>query len=152
MSKSLRNNIAAATAALCPASFAAYLWLDSVYFSSHPSVPNTDLGFVYALNHHGANAYISSTESTGLALLLMAFLLGFLVTLIIVPKEPILPPSGTPKWITFVSGRARTGFSNPTRQMKAIFVCSIASCLAVIYLLGPSIAGVLVSRGIVLHV
>jgi hypothetical protein len=63
--------IAAASAALCPASFGTFLWLFFAYFSSHPAKPNAALGFVHALNHHGSYVYLSDAESTGLALLMM---------------------------------------------------------------------------------
>lgn len=92
MARSCRYDIAAATAALCPASFGTFLWLFFAYFSSHPTKPNRALGFVYALNNHGSYVYLSDTESTGLALLLNLFMAGIFCALVIVPKDPTSAP------------------------------------------------------------
>jgi hypothetical protein len=48
------------------------------YFSSHPAKPNAALGFVHALNNHGSYVYLSDAESTGVALLMNVFMIGFL--------------------------------------------------------------------------
>jgi hypothetical protein len=127
------------------------MWLFFTYFSSNPTKPNAELGFVHALNNHGSYVYTSDTQSTGLALLMMAFFAGFLAGVVIVPKDPVLPPPGTPRWITHVSGVAKTDLSNPTPRLKIIFLCSLALYLAIIWFAGPSIVRLLVSHGIVLH-
>jgi hypothetical protein len=152
MSRSVRNDIASATAALCPASLGSFFWLAFTYFSSRPTEPNTELGLTQRLSNHGSYVYLSNTESTGMVLLMMAFFAGLLATLIFVPKDPILPPPGTPKWITFVGGSAKTDLANPTPRLKVIFLCSLAFYLSVIWFAGPAISSLAVSQGVVLHV
>jgi hypothetical protein len=152
VSRSVRNDIASATAALCPASLGSFFWLAFTYFSSRPAKPNAELGLTHALSNHGSYVYLSSTELTGLAIIIMAFFAGLLATIVVVPKDPLHPPSGTPKWIAFVGGSAKTDLANPTPRLKVIFLCSFAFCLSVIWFVGPAIAGLAVSQGVVLHV
>lgn len=151
MTRALRNDIASATVAICPASFGAFLWLFFAYFSSHPTTPNDELGLVYKLSNHGSYVYLSATESTGLALLMIAFVVGLVVTLFIVPKDYILPPPGTPRWMTYVGGTAKTDLAKPTPRLRMIFLGSLVFCLGVIYFAGPWLAKLMVARGIVLH-
>jgi hypothetical protein len=150
MPRSFRYDIAAATAARCPASFATFLGLFFAYFSSHPANPNGALGFVHALNNHGSYVYLSDAESTGLALLRNVFMIGLFGMFAFLPKDPALAPPGTARWRTrfYVS---KTELANPTPRLKAIFLCSLVFYLAVIYLAGPSIVRFVVSRGIVLR-
>jgi hypothetical protein len=119
------------------------------YFSSHPAKPNAALGFVHALNHHGCYVYLSDAESTGLALLMNVFMIGLFGMFRILPKDPALAPPGTARWLThfYVS---KTDLANPTPRRKAIFLCSLVFCLAVIYLAGLSLVRFVVSRGMVL--
>jgi hypothetical protein len=151
MTRSIRNNISSATAALCPASFGTFLWLFFSYFASHPAMPNAELGLVNALNNHGAHVYVSDRETTGLTLLMWMFFVGLLATLTIVPKDPVLPAPTTPRWITFIGARARIDLANPTPRLKAIFLCSFAFYLAAICFVGPSLVRFIVAHGIVLH-
>jgi hypothetical protein len=132
MKRASRNEIASAASALCPASFGVYLWLFFSYFSSHPTKPNADAGFVYQLNNHGSYVYLSSTEATGLALLWVAFFAGFSSVLI-------------------AGGVVQTDLTNPTPKLKAIFLFSLVFCVAVIWLAGRSIADFFVSHGIIFH-
>src|SRR6202040_3286765 len=120
MKRSIRYDVASATAALCPASFGTYLWLFFAYFSSHPTKPNAELGFVRALNNHGSYVYLSDTGATGLALLLFGFFVGLLATGVIVPKDPF----------------GKADFANATPRMKIVFLCSLAFYLAVVLLVG----------------
>ena len=136
MKRSTRNDIASAIVALCPASFGTFTWLFYSYFSTHPTKPNVQLGFVHALNNHGSYVYLSDAESTGLVLLAIAFVIAFFGSLAIVPKDPILPSLGTPRWLTYVSGSAHTDLENPTHRLKMIFLGSFVFYLAVIYFLG----------------
>jgi hypothetical protein len=152
MSREIRNCIAAAVVALCPASFGTFLWLFFGYFSSRPSQPHPELGLVYALNNHGSYVYISTTESTGLAMLMIAFVVGFFVTIAIVPKEAILPPPGTPRWITRISAQFDIFIGTPKRRLMIIFYCALICYLAIIYVAGPSIAEFVVSHGVILRV
>jgi hypothetical protein len=151
MERSSRNEIATAAAALCPASFGAHLWLFYKYFSSHPTRPDVESGFVYQLNNHGAYVYVSNMEATGLALLWMAFFVGLFLLFIVAPKDFILPSPEMPRWITYVGGIAKTDLANPTPKLKVIFLCSLVFYVVVIWLAGPSIVGLFVSHGVVLH-
>jgi hypothetical protein len=150
MPRSFRYDIAAATAALCPASFGTFLWLFFAYFSSHPAKPNAALGFVHALNNHGSYVYLSDAESTCLALLMNVFMIGLFGMFAILPKDPALAPPGTGRWLTHFY-LSKTDLANPTPRLKAIFLCSLVFYLAVIYLAGPAIVRFVVSRGIVLQ-
>jgi hypothetical protein len=82
---------------------------------------------------------------------MITFFAGFLLGIAIVPKYPILLPPGTPRWITHVSGGAKTDLSSPTPRLKIIFLCSLTLYLAIIWFAGPSIVRLLVSHGVVLH-
>ncbi|MGH6933245.1 MAG: hypothetical protein ACREEE_12525 [Dongiaceae bacterium] len=151
MNRSFRNDIASATAPLCIVSFGAFLWLFFAYFSTHPVQPDPERGYVHALSNHGSHVYLTDIESTGLALLMAAFAIGFLLTIAIAPKDHILPPPKTPRWIAYVSARYRTDLADPSPRMKAIFLCSLGCYVAVILLAGRSIASFVVSLGIVLE-
>lgn len=150
MSRQIRNQLATATFALCFASFGTYLWLFFSYFSSRPRQPHPELGLVHVLNNHGSYVYISAAESTGLAMLMIAFFVGFCLTFAIVPKEAILPPPGTPRWLTYVSAQYNTDLAEPTRRLKAIFCCALISYLGIFYLAGSSIADFVVRHGVIL--
>ena len=138
MKRSIRNDVASATVALCVASFGTFLWLFFAYFSSHPTKPNVELGFVRALNNHGSFVYLSDTESTGLALLMLGFFVGLLAAGVIVPKDPF--------------GALKADFAPAIPRMKIIFLCSLVFYLAVIWLVGPALVRLVVSQGIVLHI
>lgn len=146
-----RNYIPCAADALCPTSFAAHLILFFAFVSSHPHEPDARLGLVYPLNSHGSYVYISAVESTGLALLLGAFVVCLVVTIAVTPKQPVLPPPGTPRWLTYVSGAAKTDLGHPTRSMWAVFLAAVVIDAAFIFLAGPWISGLLVGWGFILH-
>jgi hypothetical protein len=152
MYREIRNYIAAAILALCPASFGVNLWLFFGYFSSRPPQPHPELGLVYVLNNHGSYVYISATESTGLAMLMIAFFAGFFGAIALVPKEAILPPPGTPRWITRISAQFDIFIGTPKRRLMIIFYCALICYLAIIYVAGPSIAEFVVSHGVILRV
>jgi hypothetical protein len=151
MSRSARNDIASAISALSLASFGIFLGLAISYISARPTEQNIELGLVNVLKNHGTKVYISDTESTWLCLLLWTFFATFMATLVIVPKDFIVPPPATPRWITHVSARWRTDLSNPTPRLKVIFLCSLVFSLAAIYFIGPAVAGLLIARGVLLH-
>jgi len=136
--------------ALCLTSFGTFLWLFFAYFSSHPTKPNAELGFVRALNNHGSYVYVSDAEWAGLALLRMVFITGLFSAFAILPKDPTLAPAGTAQWITHFYV-AETDLANPSPRLKTIFLCSIVSYLVVGWLAGPLIVHLLVSNGIVLE-
>jgi hypothetical protein len=152
MNRSIRNDIASTVAALCPATFGTFLWLFSSYFSSRPKEPRPDLGLTQALNNHGAHVYLSNSESTGLALLMAAFLAGLLLTIVIVPKRFSPAPPGSPRWLAHVSGAFDTDLRNPSLRLKLIFLCSLALYVAVIFFAGKRIVDLLVSHRVVLRI
>jgi hypothetical protein len=118
MPRSFRYDIAAATAALCPASLGTFLWLFFAYFSSRPAKPNATLGFVHALNNHGSYVYLSDAESTGLALLMNVFMIGLFGMFAILPKDPALAPPGTARWLAhFLCLKDR--FGQPYSSIKS---------------------------------
>jgi hypothetical protein len=125
-----------------------HFWLFASYFSSRPEKPNTDLRIVYALNNHGSHVYLTATETTRLALLVLVSAIGFLTVLAMGLKVAIYPPPGTPQWSTI---RGRGSLVNFTPRNVIIFYCSIVVYLLVIWLAGPSIADFIVSHGIILH-
>jgi len=149
MTRQIRNNIAIVFFALCPASFGAYLWLFYRYFSTRPSHRIPELGLVHPLNNHGAYVYISDAESTGLAFLFGAFLVGFTVAMGVVPKKLIFPPPTTPRWITFLPS-FETDLANPTPAGYVVMAASLLFHLAVIIFAGRSIVNFAVSHGIIL--
>ncbi len=87
MTKQFRWRVTAVTTGCQVTSFLTHLWLFFSYFASHPREPHPELGLVHSLNNHGSYAFISDAESTGLALLLSVFFIGFVLTLIFIPKE-----------------------------------------------------------------
>jgi hypothetical protein len=148
MPRRVRTYIAAAISPLCPLSFGVHLWLFFSYFSFRPNQPRPELGLIYRLNNHGSYVYLSGTESTGLTLLMMAFATAALLTAVLVPKEINLPPPGT---LTYASGSEVTGLGNSSREIKAVFLCSLVFYFAIISLAGRSIVDLVVLRGIVLQ-
>jgi len=148
--RSVRNYLACAISALCVPAFVIHMVLFFSYFSSHPAQPESHTGLIYPLNNHGSYVYLTNVESTGLGLLMAAFGIGFFVGLAIVPKEPILPPRGTPRWSTYVSGAARTDLTSPTPSMKIVFLGAMIFYSVVIIWFGSSIAKFAVSHGVVL--
>ena len=119
------------------------------YFSSRPTKPNAALGFVHALNNHGSYVYLSDTESTGLVLLMNLFIVGLFGAFAILPEDPTLAPPETARWLTHFYV-AKADLENPTPRQKAIFLCSLVFYIAVIWLAGPMIVRLMVSRGMVL--
>lgn len=134
-----------------PACFGTFLWLIFSYYSSRPTKPNPALGFVHPLANHGSYVYISDSESTGLALLMIGFFAGFLVAAIFVTKEAIHPPPGTARWVTYLSAALKTDFTHPTPRMRIISLFSLGVYIVVIWILGPSIVHLVVSHGLILQ-
>jgi hypothetical protein len=142
-----RYDIVSAIAPLCAASGGTQLFLFFAYFSSHPTTPNAALGFVHALNNHGSYVYISDTESTGLSLLMNVFFAGLVGMFVVVPKNPA--PPGTARWVTHFNFARPDYLASHTIRQKTIFLCSLMFYLAVIWLAGPWIVRLVVSRGFV---
>jgi hypothetical protein len=147
MKRSARYDVVSAIAAVCAASFGTEMFLFFSYFNSHPTKPNPALGLIHALNNHGSYVYLSEAEWTGLSLLRTAFFVGSVSIFVILPKDPSLAPPGTARWLTYFYV-AKTHLISPPPRCKIIFLCSILSYIAVIYLVGPWVAHLFVSRGI----
>jgi hypothetical protein len=146
--RKVRNRIAAVTSAIPFAAFSTFMWLFFSYFSSHPKVPHPDLGLVHRLSNHGSYVYISDSEATGMSLLVLAFLIGAGLTIVIAPKEFMLPPAETPRWLTYVSASAKMdSWSANTIILQLGF---ILIWLAVIWTGGPRIVDFVTSHGVVL--
>src|SRR5450755_2181200 len=78
------------------------------------------------------------------------FIVGLFGAFAMFPKDPALAPPGTARWLAhFYVAKEDL---EPTPRLKAIFLCSIFFYLAVIWLAGPMIVHLMVSRGIVLAV
>jgi len=82
---------------------------------------------------------------------MIAFLIGFAMSVAIVPKEFITPAPGTPKWMTYVTASFRTDLARPDRRLKIVMTCAAAIYLALIVMAGPIFTRFLVSHGMVLH-
>jgi hypothetical protein len=149
--RQIRTRIAAAIAGVLPASFVIHMWLFISYFDSHPREPNPELGLMRPLNNHGSYVFISDAESTGLALLIYAFIMAFGFMILVVPKEFQLPPPGTPRWLTRVSARFKTDLEKPSIELTIIFLGSLACFTVLIWLGGRSIVEFFVANGFVLH-
>ena len=137
MRRAARNYVAAACFALCVASFPSHLWLFFKYHSSLPNEPQPQLGRVHQSSNHGSFVYLTDTEATGQSFLMLAFLTGFLLFGIIVPKRHI-PGKGIEHDLV-----------SPTGKQYMVFLISIAIYFAVIIFVGQRIVGFAVSRGVV---
>lgn len=127
-----RNDISSAIIGLGAASFGTHLWLFLAYVSSHPRLPDTELGFTHALSYHGSNIYVTDAEATGLALLLIAFFFSIVLAAIL-------------------TRRGERELASSTAREKIIFACSLLIYTGAIYLAGRSMANFVVSHGIILH-
>jgi hypothetical protein len=149
VTKEWRNNIGVAFGAICAASFGSYLWRFHLYFSVRPTQPEPELGLVHRLNNHGSFVYVSDVESTGLALLMYAFLVGFAGALAIVPRTMVVPAPSTPRWVAYFP-TFKNDVAQVSRTGYLVFVVSILVCLACIIFAGRSITEFAVSHGLVL--
>jgi len=151
MNRQFRKYIAAAIVGLCPASFGIWLWLFFKYFSYRPKEPHPEVGLIYPLSNHGSYVYISDQESTGLALLIIAFFVGFLLTFTLVPKTLIPLPPGTPRWRVYLGAAFTTDLRDLTKQLFVIVLCSIIFWSVIILFVGSILANFLIFHGIILH-
>lgn len=91
------------------ASLAAVFWQTAHLITIRPTTPRPALGFVVPFNYGGIFYYVTKTDHARFMLSFRSFECLFLLVIIAVPKDSVLPPSGTPRWITYVSAQARTG-------------------------------------------
>jgi hypothetical protein len=151
MTRILRNRIAAATSAIFVAAFCFYLWLFFSAFASRPKSSHPQFGLIHPLNNHGSYVYISDFDVTSLGLLKIVCVLSLILSIAIVPKDILLPPQGTPRWLTYVSASAKTDLTRPSRPLKVIFAGSLFLTAIIIVLTGPAIVGFAVSRGLIVN-
>src|SRR4029079_16252337 len=90
--RKLRNSIGAVFGTVPVATFSTFLWLFFSCSSSHPTQPHPELGLIHRLSNHGSYVYISDSEVTGLSLLMIGFLVGFMLAAAIIPKDFVPPP------------------------------------------------------------
>jgi hypothetical protein len=151
MTKLDRNDLASVFIAICVVSFGVFLWLFFSYFSSHPAGPKPELGITYPLSNHGSYVYLTAVETTGLALLIVLFVVSLLMALAFVPKKFVLDSSKTNRWLSSIGGAAMTALTFPSSRLKVIFVASVSLSLVGISVFGRIISEYLVSKGLVLH-
>lgn len=123
MKRQARTYTAAVLFALMVASFAThtFLFFSYFYFSGKPHEPTPEFGLVHALENHGSRVYLTDFEFTGLTLLMIRGIAGLFLSVAIVPKEFLLPPPGTPTWITKISFRAKTDLDQAPMPVKLVF-------------------------------
>src|SRR5438045_7309484 len=80
------------------ASFPSFLGADLWYSSTRPKNPDPVVGRIYAHHFKGSpTVYLTASETTGLSLLPLSFLLGFGLVAIAYLNEPRDPTSSTRK-------------------------------------------------------
>ncbi|MGO1079281.1 hypothetical protein [Inquilinus sp. CA228] len=146
----IRRAIAAAGGALAVTSFAGHLILFEQYHVTRPTHPDPVSGLIYVSNSHGHYVYLSAAETIGLSLLMYLFMVGSAVAVIAIPKtfriQPSAPyqPVGPVKW--------RLDSEQPATPLTVtVFFGAAAITAALIYLVGPWVADVVASSGIVLR-
>ena len=118
------------------ASFPSFLWQFFQYQSSLPRQPQPQFGRIFGSNNHGSVVYLTEEEATGQTFLILAFISGFLSTIIIVPK-PYVPGKGF-----------EHDLANPTRNQYRVLMISVAIYLAIIIYAGQRIVAFAVSHGL----
>ena len=113
-------------------SFFAFLYVFFSYHSSRPDHPDPPTGRVFGSSNHGSMAYLTAVEATGLALLLIMSMLGFILRGTVVSKE-----------------YRRHLPSSMSDYIAAIAVA--AGYLLLTKFAGPTVAGFAVAHGIVIN-
>jgi len=150
MDRTIRNKVAAVLAAFLPVSFILHMCLFFQLLGIRPDQPHPEIGLVYPLNNHGSYHYVTGTEATELNLLFNGFLIAFLALLIVVPKDHILPPANTPRWLSYISFSYKTDLENPNPELTRLLLTAAAAWCAIILLAGPLLVRWLVTRGVIL--
>jgi hypothetical protein len=146
--KEARRYAACVLIGLFIATFGTNLWLTNLYIGTRPMVPDVTLGLVYPLNNHGSYHYLSATESASVTLAFWCGWLAIMLVLIIVPKDFIIPPPQTPRWITHVSASFKTGLEEFSLAYFAIVVSALVIWIFIIFLFGHVIAQFAASHGV----
>lgn len=128
MNARIKSSIAATCVALCQASFFSQLWLFfSYHYSTLPKTPQPELGRIYQSSNHGSLVYLTGAEATGLSLLWVAFVVGFVLFGVMV----------TSRWVPKELGR----------EQYLIMAVAVISWLAIIAFEGPYVVAIAVSHG-----
>jgi hypothetical protein len=120
------------------------------YHLTRPIHPDPALGLIYESNNHGHYVYLSAAEMTGLSLLMCLFAIGSAIAVISMPKTyrmlpmPPYQPLGRVKW--------RLDTDQPaTPSTMVVFLGTMATVAALIYLAGPWAQNAIASSGIALR-
>jgi hypothetical protein len=114
--------------ALCQASFFSQLWLFfSYHYSVLPKTPEPELGRIYQSSNHGSLVYLTGSEASGLSLLWVAFVVGFVLVGVMV----------TSGWIP----------KDPGRQEYLVMAVALIGWFATIVFGGPYVLAFTVSHG-----
>jgi hypothetical protein len=132
------------------ASLLALFYLIYMYTGSASAVSVAASGATHLLYYRGACVYLTDIETTGLSLLRLSSLIGVLIPIAIVPKQIVLPPDGTPRWLTLTSARFKTGYELFGRRGWLSFLSGFGLSLAAIIFTGQDVATLLVSHGVIL--
>jgi hypothetical protein len=138
--KEARRYMACGLIGLFVAAFGTNVWLTYLYIGTRPMAPNVALGLVRPRNNHGAYYYLSATESASVTLAFWGGWLAIMLVFIIVPKDFIIPPPQTPRWVTHVSASFKTGLEEFSFAYFAIMISALLISFAVIFLFGQRLA------------
>jgi hypothetical protein len=147
--RDLRNKIATIGFALSMASFGSFFFLSEVvYRMTRFTQANSELGFVHPWRISGARIYLSAAEAMGLNFLGVAFIVGLVLFLVVVPKAFVREIISTPEGF-----RNQTVYTHdlvsPTSQQYKLLVKAIIGHLGIIFLVGPRIVDFALAHGIV---
>jgi len=145
----IRRYVACGLIGFFMATFGTNFWLTNSYIGSRPRTPDIVLHLVYPMNDHGTYYYLSATESASLKLAFWGGMIAILLVVIVVPKDFIIPPPQTPRWITHVSASFRTGLEEFSLGYFAIMISALLASVAAIYLFGQEVAQFAAAHGIV---
>ena len=109
MNVAFRRVLTALLLGMFLASFAALFWQTFHLIAIRPTTPRPALGFVVPFDYGGTFYYLTGVEHACFMLSFRSCQYLFLLVIIAVPKDFVLPPPGTPRWISYVSAHARTG-------------------------------------------
>jgi hypothetical protein len=99
----------------------------------------------------GGYVYVSSVDSTEIVLLAFTFVVGLIVSIIVVPKEGFELPTvthGESKWMTYLNWGADSDPLGMSRPMKRFFLLIGLVYAGFLYLFGSQLARFAVSHGL----
>ncbi len=146
-----RRYVASILLGLVIANTGTNFWLTYKYIATRPTVPDKTLGLIHPLNNHGTYYYLTTIESASVNLTFWLAWFVFMLVLIVVPKDFLIPPPSTPRWVSRVSASFRTGLEQFKlgyfAAMAAGFLMSIAICI----LFGADLVRFAIAHGVVAH-